>query len=410
MKWEALGFKENPFSTQAISQDTLLLYTGHPKEIAICLDVLDQKDVLMIIEGARGVGTTSFANYIRFSTQTKKNYFTPRNEIGVQPDWNLETLLAVIISNIVREIDFFQPEKVIKDKRFQNAKALSTRIAEVYRSFGIEAFGVGANYGKAAGLTSQPVIVPSSVLGHHLEDLATLIQSAGYKYGILVQLNNLDVGTVHEEKHLRYLFNALRDHIQTRGISWLLVGDVGLRRFVAQHVDRLDDIVSNEVEIKPISKYKYHELIQKRLQFYRENPKVILPIEENVFTYLYDITSGRLRYVFGLLQRLISQLHVGDLTDRLTLDIAKPMITKLGRDRVARNNLTLNEENILIALVKLKEAAVSELAKITTKSANHTSNVLSKLSQHKLVNSQKRGQYRYYTPELDATIAYADEI
>ena len=53
----------------------------------------------MVIEGVRGVGTTSFANYLRFSTQAKKTYFTPRNEIGVQPDWNLETLLAVIISN-----------------------------------------------------------------------------------------------------------------------------------------------------------------------------------------------------------------------------------------------------------------------------------------------------------------------
>ncbi|MBU0581229.1 MAG: hypothetical protein KKA19_08635, partial [Candidatus Margulisbacteria bacterium] len=68
------------------------------------------------MEGARGVGTTSFSNYLRFSAQETKHYFTPRNEIRVEEGRSLETLLAVVIANIVREIELFQPEKVIKDK------------------------------------------------------------------------------------------------------------------------------------------------------------------------------------------------------------------------------------------------------------------------------------------------------
>jgi hypothetical protein len=408
MQWEALGFKENPFNTEPISQDTISLYTGHSQAVKACFNILDQKDVLMVIEGARGVGTTSFANYLRFSVQKKKTYFTPRNEIRVEANWSLETLLAVIISNIVREIDLFQPEKVIQDQRFQNAKALSIRIAEAYRSFGIQAFGAGINYGKAAGISSQPIIVPSSVLGHHLEDLTALIQSVGYKYGILLQLNNLDVEVIHEEKHLRYLFNALRDYIQTRGVSWLLVGDVGLRRFIAQQVDRLDDIVSNEVEIDPITKPEYDELIAKRLQYFRSKPKVIFPVEADVFTYLYEITHGRLRYIFGLLRRLISGLHVGDLTDKLTLDIVKPMITKLARDRLTRSSLSPGDENLLRAVVKHKEAVVSQLAKATDKSVSYTSNILAKLVQLRLVVAKKQGKNRCYSPELDATIAYAE--
>lgn len=69
MQWESLGFKENPFSTDPITIDTLPLYTGHTAEVAACKDVVSQKDILMIIEGPRGVGTTSFANFLRFSTQ-----------------------------------------------------------------------------------------------------------------------------------------------------------------------------------------------------------------------------------------------------------------------------------------------------------------------------------------------------
>lgn len=406
MQWESLGFKANPFRTDPITQTTLSLYTGHKAEITSCQRVLHEKNVVLIIEGASGVGTTSFANYLRFSAQEKKDYFSPRNEMRVEPSWTLETLLGVIIANIVREMELFQPDKINKDKRFQNAKALSMRIAEAYRSFGVEAFGFGVNYGKSAGISSQPVIVPSSVLGHHLEDLATLIQSMSYKYGILLQLNNLDVGAIHDEKHLKYLFNALRDYVQTDGISWLLVGDVGLRSFIAQEVDRLDDIISYEVKIQSPTKLEYQDLLEKRIVYYRSNPKAQLPIDKDVFLYLYDITKGRLRYIFGLLQRLLNNLFVGDLTDRITLALAKPMITQLARERIVRNNLSRGEEELLKILVHLQKATVTEFSKETDKSAQYLSKILNRFMQLRLVTVERQGKNRIYSPGLDALIAY----
>ncbi|NVM38595.1 MAG: hypothetical protein HWN81_23610 [Candidatus Lokiarchaeota archaeon] len=60
------------------------------------------------------------------------------------------------------------------------------------------------------------------------------------------------IGTIHDEDHMKYLFNALRDYIQTEDVSWILVGDVGLRRFIAQEVDRLDDIISYEIDLLPL--------------------------------------------------------------------------------------------------------------------------------------------------------------
>ncbi|MCX7123652.1 MAG: hypothetical protein NTV32_08340 [Gammaproteobacteria bacterium] len=253
MQWESLGFSANPLSTDPIKQATLPLYVGQAEEITRCLNVLSNRNATLIIEGSRGVGTTSFANSVRFRLQNQKMYLTPQNEIRVEKGWMLETLLAVVIANVVRELELFHPEAVLTDQKFQNAKALSIRIAEAYRSFGLEAFGVGVNYGKSAGINSQPLIVSSAVLGHHLEDLTQMIQSLGYKHGILIQLNNLDIGAIHDTDHMRYLFNALRDYIQTDGVSWVLVGDVGLRRFIAQEVDRLDDIISYEVLIEALS-------------------------------------------------------------------------------------------------------------------------------------------------------------
>jgi len=102
VKWQSLGFKEDPLSTEPIFIETLALYTGHDKEIKTCLNVLSDVNRRVVIEGKRGVGTTSFANYVRFSLQTEKLLFTPRNEIRVDPNWQIETLLSVIVANIVR--------------------------------------------------------------------------------------------------------------------------------------------------------------------------------------------------------------------------------------------------------------------------------------------------------------------
>src|SRR3989338_6107054 len=112
MQWESLGFKENPFNTDPISQATLGLYTGHDKTISVSQSVLKEKNVILIVEGSRGVGTTSFANFLRFSAQAQKDYLTPCNEIRVGAGWSLETLLAVVIANLIREIEIFQPSRI----------------------------------------------------------------------------------------------------------------------------------------------------------------------------------------------------------------------------------------------------------------------------------------------------------
>jgi DNA-binding MarR family transcriptional regulator len=407
MDWQAFGFKDDPLNTSPITKATLELFTGHSEEIKVCMNVLTGSNVRIIIEGARGVGTTSFSNYLRFKSEVKKLYFTPRTEIKVEKGWRSETVLASIISNFVREIELrAEFDKLVKDKRFQSAKSISSRIAETYRSFCIDAFGFGANYGKQSGIVTQPLIVPSSVLGHSLEDLIAFVKEAGYKKGTLFQINNLDIGEIHSPEEMKYLFNALRDYTQMEGSNWLFVGDVGLRRFIAQEVDRLDDIISYEVNINPLPLFDLSEMIMKRVKFYSESEKAGLPIDKEVFNYLYKMTSGRLRYVFGLASRLMNRLYIGDLTDKVTLDIAKPMLMKLGRDRVQRSDLLKIEKQALKLLVTTPNATPSKIAKELKKTAQYVGRVLSSLVDKGLASSKKEKKERIYIPSIDAVIAF----
>lgn len=299
-------------------------------------------------------------------------------------------------------------EKFLSDQRFQSAKALSFRIAETYRSFGVDAFGFGANFGKQAGIVTQPVIVPSTVFGHHLEDLVGLVKEAGFKKGVLFQLNNLDIDEIHNQEDLKYLLNSLRDYTQIEGTNWLFVGDIGLRRFIAQHVDRLDDIISYEVIINPLPESEFLEMLHKRIQFYGESSKAVIPIDQEVFHYLYTITNGRLRYIFGLTLRLMNRLYIGDLTNRVTLDLAKPMLIKLGRDRVQRSDITPMEEQVLQLLVSTPNATPSSLAIKLQKTTQYTGRVLAILVDKGLALSKREGREKIYVPSVDAVIAYTE--
>lgn len=410
MDWTTLGFRDNPLDTDPIKQKTLPLYVGNTDKIRICKNVLSGKNVNLVIEGARGVGTTSFANLIRFDAQDKDLYFTPTKEIRVETGWTIEMLFAAIISNLVRNLELAFEKKVTESPQFQAAKAISSRIAEVYRSFGaqlgIHGFNAGLSYNKTPGVVTQPLIVPTNVLGDHLEELAQLVKALGFKNGILIQLNNLDVGIIHEEQHLNVLFNSLRDYMQTDGVSWILVGDEGLRSFIAQEVDRLDDIISHEVYIEPLQEKEFKSLIARRVEYYQLNDKVTLPIDWPVMLYLYHLTSGRLRYLFGLLSRMLRILYVGDLLDKISLDIAKPIIHSLAKERLTKKNLSENQEEILKILANEGACSVTTLIDLSKKSASHISHLLKGLEELRLVKRIKKGKNSHIYPVFDVIIAY----
>lgn len=405
MEWELLGYKDYPFSVNPISINTLALFTGHGEEIRICQNILSDRNIRLVIEGARGVGTTSFANYLKFSAQKKNQYLAPREEVSVQKNWNLESLLTAVISTIIRELEITHEKEVKRNKIFVEAKSLSYRLSEAYNSYGITAFSVGGSYGRTSAVT-QPTFVPSTTLGHHLRDLGMLAVKLGFKNGILIQLNNLDLNAIHTEEHLEYLFNAARDYFQIENVSWFLVGDVGLRSFIARRVDRLDDIMSDTISIKPLTKSLFHELIDKRLAYYQTSKHSTFPIEKDVFDYLYDLTDGRLRYIFGLIYAITNRLHLGKLVQMVSIDLAKDTITTLAQERIQKFNLTKREIELIRLLAKQRELSVIELAEATGKDRTTVSRMVNKLLADKIVDVKQQGKQRIYFPSLDAKIAF----
>ncbi len=407
MQWELLGFKDDPFKTHPITSYTLGLYTGNQDKIERAQFALNTDNIVMVIEGERGVGTTSFANFIRFSALKEKKYFTPTGEIKVEPYWNADTLMAAVIGNLVTSLELKYGDQVKKEDAFKNAKGVVSQITDTYRSFGISGFGMGASYG-SSGSTTQPMLMPTPILANYLEDLIALTKRLGYKYGILIQLNNLDVGTVQDEKNLQVLLNVMRDYFQTPGSNWLLVGDTQLGKFIAQHVDRLDDIIACDIEITPLSGDEYSSLIQKRVEHFRVNENVKLPVDKAVWDFLFQVTNGRLRYIFGLLNRLYNTFKLGELTGYINLDMAKPAIKEFGEQRIKRHRLSPTEMEVLVAIVEHGPISVSGLSEKISKAQTQVSRILGGLYELKLVTYRQEWRTKTYSASIDAQLAYGD--
>lgn len=119
MQWESMGFKDEPFRTQPITAYTIELYTGNQKKVEENQFVLHSNNVVMVIEGSRGVGTTSFGNVLRFKAQEEKKYFTPTSEIRIEPNWNADTLVAAVIANVVSTLELQHFDKIKDQPKFR---------------------------------------------------------------------------------------------------------------------------------------------------------------------------------------------------------------------------------------------------------------------------------------------------
>ncbi|MCK4249712.1 MAG: BlaI/MecI/CopY family transcriptional regulator [Candidatus Omnitrophica bacterium] len=405
--WEKWGLKDNPYSQNPIDEHSLNLFIGRKKEVSICRNSLSGKNSRFVIEGGRGVGTTSLGNYVRYTLAAgKKEYLTPDMEISVGRNWNQELLLSNVLSAAAYTLERRNP-RVIQDDKFQKIKRTTQVIEEKFKSFGGQAFGFGGQYGQSSTI-SYPALVPVSILIQHMKELFEISKDEGYHNGIIVHLNNLDVNTVFQPNELKNFLNEARDSFQIKGYHWFFVGDTGLRGFIGSNVDRLDDIITSEVRLNPLSLEEVCRLIDKRSVYYRTpGAKIALPIDFEVIKYLYGLTNGRLRYIFGICTRLLSLISGEPLLHMVDLKFAKPIIMKFAEDRIAQQNISPLSLSVLRKLVKLEQATTTELTKKMKKEQTSISRSLRELLNKRLVTQKRSGRNNVYSPSLDAKVAYS---
>lgn len=401
--FEKFGLKNNPYTTVPITNNTLNLFVGRKQEISRCSTLLGSKSII-VIEGGRGVGTTSFGNYVRFTQRKKRKNFTPESELSVISGWNEEMLIINVLSSLVGSLE--EVKKIKKYPKFLDIKHATHEMREIYKTIGLQLISVGAQYGKQAVVTIPPRY-PVTTLIQDLQHLEKIVKNIGYDRDIVIQINNLDINTTISSTQLKIFLNRIRDLLQLPGYSWLLVGDTGLRGFIASNVDRLDDIVTFEVYIPPLSLEEVYEAINRRLERLKIKENVEPPLTNDLIEALYNASGGRIRQIFGTATRLLSLIADNPLIDKINLKDAVPLLKTMIGERISQYGIDKSPVtyNILQKLAEFAPITPTQLSKKISISRPQISRALALLQKARLVYVQQKGKERLWMPMADVKIA-----
>lgn len=404
--FERWRLSRNPYVTAPIDRENLDLFVGREKHVPVAYRVLSEKSIL-VIEGDRGVGTTSLGNYLRFTKESERNNLTPNLELSVGIGWNEELLLANVLSVITWELEGRTPSKY--KAKYKEIRSAAHQIRETYRNISLQltVLGTGGGIGtNAETMVTMPQLIPTATLIKHLIEIKDLIGASGYQKETVVQLNNLDIDTLFSPGQLSSFLNSIRDILQIDGYTWILVGDSGLRNFIADKVDRLDDIISYSCMIEPLSLEEVQSAIKARVQKYALKSSPIHPLSDDLIQVLYSSTNGRIRQIYGFATRLIHSIEDNLLIEQVTPDVALPIIKREVENRSRLYGVTKRERAVLEKITFSPGISPSRLTKDTGLSAPNVSRILSHLLKSRLVTVRQKGRSREYNAAPDVLIAF----
>ncbi len=383
----------NPFDTNPISLGTLDWFVGRQRELQLCRRLVTEQSVVLV-EGALGVGTTSFGNVVRFGAQREQ--LTPRMELAVYRNWNAQTLLENVLVAVLHDI-IDEPNSK-QSAVVRQARALVQRVEHAVHGAGMSLMGFGGQVNRSVAVT-QPGIVPMETLRQTLIALASEFRSENRSVTFTVQLNNLDPNLTFTEEELTIFLNDIRDSLQLSGFSWILVGKKGLAQFITRRVPRLRSIISHDVSLAPLSLKQVEEVVKKRIAACAlPEKKGKNPIATKLLGHIYEASGGSLRETFLVCSKLCLALAGTPMYDTITKEDAGELLAELLAVRLADIKNSPLKCAILKELSGVKMLTQKDLAERLGKSQTAVSRAIKALIESDLVRHRKEGrEVRYWS-------------
>jgi DNA-binding transcriptional ArsR family regulator len=392
----------NPFDPNPISLATLDWFVGRRREVQLCQRLVAEGSVV-VVEGGLGVGTTSFANVVRFESGKR----TPKMELAVYRGWTAQTLLENVLVAVIHELSEDPRAKTLPAVR--RVQSLVQRVEKAVHSAGVSLLGFGGQVSRNVSVT-QPGIVPMETLRQSLTALAKALapKSGGNTGGatFVIQLNNLDPDLTFTGDELSTFLNDIRDSLQLPGFGWLLVGKMGLGRFITVNVPRLRSIVAHDVAVAPLSKDQMKKVIKRRIEACAvPGQKPTNPLDQELLEEIYDASGGSLRETFNVCTKLCVALAPDPLYVKITKKEAGALLAELLSVRFASIQRSPLQRAILLELAARPGMTQQELIKRLGKTQAAISRASKTLIETELVRRTKEGRQVRYWPAPEVRLA-----
>lgn len=392
----------NPFDPNPISLATLDWFVGRRREVQLCQRLVAEGSVV-VVEGGLGIGTTSFANVVRFQSGTR----TPKMELAVYRGWNAQTLLENVLVAVIHEVSEDPRARSLATVR--RVQALVQRVEKAVHSAGVSLLGFGGQVSRNVSVT-QPGIVPMETLRQSLTALAEALapkargDAGGATFSI--QLNNLDPDLTFTADELSAFLNDIRDSLQLPGFGWLLVGKTGLGRFITTNVPRLRSIVAHDVAVEPLSKEQVKKVLKTRIEACAvPGQKPTNPLDQALLEEIYDASGGSLREMFNVCTKLCVALAPDPVYVKITKKEAGALIAELLSVRFAGIQRSPLQRAILLELASRPGMTQQELIEQLGKTQAAVSRAARMLVETELVRRTKAGRRVRYWPAPEVRLA-----
>lgn len=413
--WARYGFRGNPFDTGALSASADALLPIAQAIVGREMESPESRMLLgvvrsvgggrVVVEGEIGVGKTTFVNYHRYlwEVEAQDKLLTPATEITLTSDLSVGEFIANVIGAVLGKIVLLRGEKYVHDHPLLHELFLFNR-AFVHRSLEVQAslFGFGGGLGRTAETTvPEPPQVQQLA---YLRDLVGEVKGLGYQ-GIFLHFDNLELISLRNPEQVRWLFEELRDTLQTPDIYFVFVGQPGFFSEVISPSERVRSVFSGfPILVPPLTKAQVLEAIHKRYQLLAVHPeRFIRPVGDDLLEYLYDLYEGKVRFVMDAVTSIVTNLPhaVAETLDAAT---AKAFLAQLVLERL-RRELTRREWDVLREAVRLGAFTNASIARgLKVKPPNVTKYLNTLLERRFIYPHHREGRQIFYRASEDVRI------
>ena len=422
--WERYGFTDNPYDTKALSlssaaplsvQEAYVERGNASASSRLLMNFLrNPGGGRLVVEGEPGVGKTTFVNYHRQLWEFSKEHplLSPLTEISVREGWGERDFLLGLLSSLSARLRLDMGEKAF-DKNRVLRKIMAITGVHIEKGHGfsgsISIIGTGGGFGRTSNSSVKVGEVTNDQLRELLTGLVALVQQRGFS-GVVFHLDNLELLVRRGTENLRDFFENVRDVLQEPGVYFVFVGYAGMFQQVITPLPRVRSIFfDTPVHIDPLSHDAVKQVMEKRYHLLAApGTQWIAPVEYEVVFYLYEIFSGKIRYVMNAITSLIS--HLPDSYARpLGLDDAKAALYEIVSGELKRT-LHGMELEIFLEAVQQGRFTNSSLATSMGKSKQQIQKYLRNWLELCLAaHAEKEGRNQFY--EVDPRfLVLADSV
>lgn len=355
--WELYGVNENPFSTSPLlvigGAIPIESFVGRREHIRRLSKIIGSKGgSRTFIWGDIGIGKTSFVNVVRKSAY-ENFFFTPFKEITTLDKWDAEEFVINTLSAIYSTLKLLK-DKPISQETYTKLESLF-EIGRISTNIGVSAAGFGMNYGSE----QKPVEkLPFTSLQNFFNELISEINAKTNKE-VIIHYNNLENIS---EKKIRYLFEALRDFFQTKGVHFVFIGNLTAYS-ILQSIPKFTSILTDTpFHIETLTYEEVKEIIHMRFEKLRISQEInlIYPYTDDCLRIIYNLMEGNIRDILNSLSTAIFYLTTETpilLTRNKLSRTLKEILEKRYLDK-----LTPKPKEVLMEIIKHDEITNKSLS------------------------------------------------